>query len=73
MDDFSADFKPAQVEVQIASLRSWREAESVDPRGNNETLATYQAWFATPSPLATLAKPMYPCPETSRLAVALLD
>eukprot|EP00983_Pelagomonas_calceolata_P059728 1146057-Pelagomonas_calceolata.AAC.8 len=26
----------------------WREAESVDPRGNNNKLATYKAWFATP-------------------------
>eukprot|EP00983_Pelagomonas_calceolata_P014198 453335-Pelagomonas_calceolata.AAC.1 len=26
----------------------WREAESVDPRGNNIKLATHQAWFATP-------------------------
>eukprot|EP00983_Pelagomonas_calceolata_P044004 1139122-Pelagomonas_calceolata.AAC.1 len=26
----------------------WREAESVDPRGNNKKLATYQARFVTP-------------------------
>eukprot|EP00983_Pelagomonas_calceolata_P003463 113044-Pelagomonas_calceolata.AAC.1 len=26
----------------------WREAELVDLRGNNNMLATYQAWFATP-------------------------
>eukprot|EP00983_Pelagomonas_calceolata_P064246 1148044-Pelagomonas_calceolata.AAC.6 len=26
----------------------WREIESADPRGNNDKLATYQAWFAIP-------------------------
>eukprot|EP00983_Pelagomonas_calceolata_P051805 1142569-Pelagomonas_calceolata.AAC.2 len=26
----------------------WREAELVDPRGNNNKLANYQAWFAIP-------------------------
>eukprot|EP00983_Pelagomonas_calceolata_P124022 1161063-Pelagomonas_calceolata.AAC.1 len=41
MNDFIANLK-------FRSQGVWREAELVDPRGNNNKLATYQAWFATP-------------------------
>jgi len=41
MNDFSADLR-----YRLQGV--WREAESVDPRENNNKLATYQAWFATP-------------------------
>eukprot|EP00983_Pelagomonas_calceolata_P087581 1156986-Pelagomonas_calceolata.AAC.4 len=36
----------AQPEYRLQGV--WREVESVDPRGNNNKVATYQAWFATP-------------------------
>eukprot|EP00983_Pelagomonas_calceolata_P059584 1145978-Pelagomonas_calceolata.AAC.1 len=41
MNDFSADLK-----YRLQGI--WREIESVDLRGNNIKLATYQAWFASP-------------------------
>eukprot|EP00983_Pelagomonas_calceolata_P105985 1159185-Pelagomonas_calceolata.AAC.16 len=41
MNDFSADLRRRVQGV-------WIEAKSVDPRGNSNKLATYQAWFATP-------------------------
>eukprot|EP00983_Pelagomonas_calceolata_P007249 236018-Pelagomonas_calceolata.AAC.2 len=37
---------PADLKYRLPGV--WREAVSVDPRGNNNTLNTYQAWFATP-------------------------
>jgi exonuclease III len=46
INDFTADLRHRLQGV-------WREAESVDPRGNNNKLATYQAWFATPFPCNT--------------------
>eukprot|EP00983_Pelagomonas_calceolata_P121422 1160800-Pelagomonas_calceolata.AAC.7 len=41
IDDFSADLR-----CRLQGV--WKEAEFVDFRGNNNKLATYQAWFATP-------------------------
>eukprot|EP00983_Pelagomonas_calceolata_P108956 1159508-Pelagomonas_calceolata.AAC.1 len=41
MNDFSADLR-----YRLQGVR--REAELVDPRGNSNKLAIYQAWFATP-------------------------
>eukprot|EP00983_Pelagomonas_calceolata_P059058 1145760-Pelagomonas_calceolata.AAC.1 len=41
MNDFSAG-------MRYRLQGAWREVESVDPGGNSNKLATYQAWFATP-------------------------
>eukprot|EP00983_Pelagomonas_calceolata_P066380 1149004-Pelagomonas_calceolata.AAC.2 len=52
LNDFSAD-------LGYKLQGAWREAGSMDPRGNNNQFATYQGW-----PLLLhkpLAKPTYPC------------
>eukprot|EP00983_Pelagomonas_calceolata_P006300 208810-Pelagomonas_calceolata.AAC.1 len=41
MNEFSADLR-----YRLQGV--WRKAESVDPRGNNNKLVSYQAWFAPP-------------------------
>eukprot|EP00983_Pelagomonas_calceolata_P003919 126566-Pelagomonas_calceolata.AAC.2 len=53
INDFSADLR-----YRLQGV--WREAEFVDPRGNDNKLATYQAWLLLLFH-ATLVKPTYTC------------
>eukprot|EP00983_Pelagomonas_calceolata_P046129 1140016-Pelagomonas_calceolata.AAC.1 len=46
-DDSTVNSNLPSADLRYRLQGAWREAESLDPRGNNNKLATHQAWFAT--------------------------